>query len=173
MGAASLVVHVLLAAVLVGPQILMFFAVAPASWLIEDHALRTSVVRVIARRFATLSIVALVGLLTTGLFQFYTDAIVPPQIQDEMNDFRWGGIFMLKMTLFLVLIAMIAFHAAVLAQRIARVTAAVEAGRADMWDLERARRNSLLFSGLMIVVSVSILALGVLLAYPPFADQSL
>lgn len=173
MGAASLVVHVLLAAILVGPQILMFYAVAPASWLIDDHALRTSVVRVIARRFANLSVVALVGLLITGLYQFYTPSIVPPTIQDEMNDYRWGLIFQLKMTLFLVLIGMVAFHAAVLARRIARVTAAVESGTAQMWELERARRNSLLFSGLMILVSVGILALGVLLAYPPFADQSL
>lgn len=172
MGAASLVVHVLLAAILVGPQILMFYAVAPASWLIDDHALRTSVVRVIARRFATLSVVALVGLLATGLFQFYTPSIVPPSIREEMNAYRWGMVFQLKMTLFLVLIAMIGFHAAVLARRIGRVTDAVAAGRMEMWELERVRRNSLLFSGLMIAVSVAILALGVLLAYPPFADQS-
>ncbi len=173
MGAASLVVHVLLAAILVGPQILMFYAVAPASWLIDDHALRSSVVRVIARRFATLSVVALVGLLATGLFQFYTPSIVPPSIREEMNAYRWGMIFQIKMTLFLVLIAMIGFHGAVLARRIGRVTEAVESGRSEMWELERARRNSLLFSGLMIVVSVGILALGVLLAFPPFADKSL
>ncbi len=170
MGAASLVVHVLLAAVLVGPQILMFYAVAPASWLIDDHALRTSVVRVIARRFATLSAVALVGLLVTGLYQFYTPSIVPLSIREDMNDHRWGMVFQLKMTLFLVLIAMVGFHAAVLARRIARVTEAVASGQLEMWELERARRNSLVFSGLMIVVSVAILALGVLLAYPPFAD---
>jgi hypothetical protein len=35
--------------------------------------------------------------------------------------------------------------------------------------LERARRNSLLFSG-DDPVSIAILALGVLLAYPPYAD---
>ena len=172
MGAASLVVHVLLATILVGPQILMFYAVAPASWLIDDHALRTSVVRVIARRFATLSMVALVGLLVTGLFQFYTPSIVPPQIREEMNAYRWGTAFQLKMTLFVVLVGMIAFHAAVLARRIAAVTEAVTNGQLEMWELERARRNSLVFSGLMIVVSVAILALGVLLSYPPFADRT-
>ncbi len=169
----SLIVHVLLAAMLVGPQILMFFAVAPASWLIEDDDLRSSVVRVIARRFATLTVFALVGLLVTGLFQFYSDSIVPPSIQEDMNDYRWGGLFMTKMTLFLVLIAMIAFHAAVLARRIARITEDVQSGRAERYELERARRNSLMFSGLMILVSVSILALGVLLSYPPYADQHL
>lgn len=166
----SLVLHVLFATILVGPQILMFFAVAPASWLIEDDDLRTTIVRVIARRFATLSILALVGLLVTGLVQFYSDSIVPPSIQEDMNGYRWGGLFMLKMTFFVTLIAMIAFHAAVLARRIGRVTEEVKAGRVERWELERARRNSLLFSGLMILVSVAILALGVLLAYPPYAD---
>jgi hypothetical protein len=39
----------------------------PASWLIEDDDLRSTVVRVIARRFAALTVLALVGLLATGL----------------------------------------------------------------------------------------------------------
>jgi uncharacterized membrane protein len=172
-GHVSLIVHVLLATVLVGPQILMFLAVAPASWLIEDDDLRTSVVRVIARRFATLTVVALVGLVVTGLFQLYDDTVVPPAIRESMGDFRWGQIFMAKMTLLVVLVGMIAFHAAVLAQRIGRVTQEVKAGRLERWDLERARRNSLVFSGLMILVSVAILALGVSLAYSPFADVAL
>ena len=172
MAPLSLVLHVLFASILVGPQILMFFAVAPASWLIEDDDVRTTVVRVIARRFATLSIVALIGLLVTGLIQFTSPSIVPPAIRADLNGYRWGGLFMLKMTLFVVLIAMIAFHAAVLARRIGRVTEEVKAGRLERWELERARRNSLLFSGLMIVVSVAILALGVLLAYPPYADAA-
>jgi hypothetical protein len=68
---------------------------------------------------------------------------------------------------------MIAFHGAVLARRIGRVTEEVKAGRLERWELERARRNSLLFSGLMIVVSVAILALGVSLAYYPLADVAL
>jgi uncharacterized membrane protein len=169
-GMVSLIVHVLLATILVGPQILMFFAVAPASWLIEDDELRQRVVRVIARRFATLTMIALVGLLITGLIQFYDDAVVPPAIQESMTDYRWGQIFMWKMTLFVVLIGMIAFHAMVLARRIGRVTEEVKAGRLERWELERARRNSLVFSGLMILVSVGILALGVLLAYYPYAD---
>jgi putative copper export protein len=173
LGELSLVIHVILAAVLVGPQVLMFYAVAPASWLIEDDDLRTSVVRVIARRFASLTVVALAGLLITGLWQFYTPSVVPPSIQDSMNDYRWGGIFMLKMTLFVILVGMIAFHGAVLARRIGAVTEEVKAGRAERWALERARRNSLVFSGLMVLVSIAILALGVLLAFAPFADQSL
>ncbi|MFN8639621.1 MAG: hypothetical protein U0360_09240 [Dehalococcoidia bacterium] len=172
MAALSLVLHVLFASVLVGPQILMFYAVTPGSWLIEDDDLRVRVVRVVARRFAQLSVIALIGLLATGLFQYFSPSIVPPSIREDINAYRWGGIFMLKMTLFVVLIAMIAFHAIVLARRIGQVTEEVKAGRADRSALEAARRNSLLFSGLMILVSVAILALGVLLAFPPIADAT-
>lgn len=172
MGVISLIIHVLLATVLIGPQILMFFAVAPASWLIEDDDVRQRVVRVIARRFASLTVVALVGLVITGLTQFFDQEVVPPQIRESMNNYRWGQIFMWKMTMFVVLIGMIGFHAAVLARRIGRVTEEVKAGRLERWELERARRNSLLFSGLMILVSIGILALGVMLAYAPYADAA-
>lgn len=173
MGHVSLIFHVLFATVLVGPQILMFFAVAPASWLIEDDDLRTSLVRVIARRFATLTVIALAGLVVTGFIQLFDDSVVAPAIRASMGDFRWGQIFTVKITLLVVLVGMIAFHAAVLARRIAAVTQEVKAGRVERWELERARRNSLLFSGLMILVSVAILALGVSLAYYPYADVAL
>ena len=161
MNELSLIIHVSLAAILVGPQLLMFLAVAPASWLIADHELRTQVVRVIARRFAVLSVVALIGLLITGLYQFYN--VTPDFVTDDITAYRFGIVFMIKMTLFVVLIAMIAFHGAVLARRMAAVTEDVKAGRADAATLEGTRRNSLLFSGLMVLVSFALLALGVLL----------
>ena len=167
MNELSLIIHVSLAAILVGPQLLMFLAVTPASWLIGDHELRTQVVRVIARRFAVLSVFALIGLLLTGLYQLYN--VTPDVIREDMTDYRFGVIFMIKMTLFLVLIAMIAFHAAVLARRMARVTDELRAGRAEAADLEGARRNSMLFSGLMVLVSFAILAMGVLLGNPQYA----
>jgi putative copper export protein len=145
----------------------MFLAVAPASWLIADHELRTNVVRVIARRFAVLSVVALVGLLITGLYQLYN--VTPDVVREDMTAFRFGTIFMIKMTLFVVLIAMIAFHGAVLARRMAAVTEAVRSGSAEVGALEHARRNSLLFSGVMVLVSFALLALGVLLGNPQFS----
>jgi uncharacterized membrane protein len=170
MSEVSLIIHVLAATILVGPQILMFFAVAPSSWAIEDDDLRTFVVRVIARRFATLTLIALIALVATGLFQFYQDDVVPPDIRENMADYRFGLIFMVKMTLLVVLIGMIGFHAAVLASRMAAVTEGVKSGALERWELDGARRNSMLFSGLMILVSISILALGTLLAFAPYAD---
>ena len=170
MSEVSLVIHVLAATIIVGPQVLMFFAVAPSSWAIEDDDLRSFVVRVIARRFAALTVLALIAVVGTGLFQFYQDDVVSPDIRENMADYRWGGIFITKMILLVFLIGMIAFHGAVLARRMAAVTEGVKSGVLERWELDRARRNSMMFSALMILVSIGILALGVLLAFSPYAD---
>ena len=77
MDTISLGLHVFFASILVGPQVLLFLAVVPATWLIEDEGLRRSVTRVVTRRFGVLSGISLVGLLATGLYQFYSDGIVP------------------------------------------------------------------------------------------------
>lgn len=165
MGEASVMIHVVLATILVGPQVLLFFAVTPASWLIEDDALRTQVVRVIARRFAVLAIAAIVGLVITGLFQYYNDAVVPPVVRENVNEYQFGPVFVIKMTLVTALVGLIIIHGVIFARRIAHVTAEVQAGRMERYDLEQARRNSLLFSGLMILVSVAIVMLGVALRF--------
>jgi len=157
----SLMLHVLFAAVLVGPQLLLTFAVVPATWLIDDESLRRRVSQVVTRRFAMMSGVSLVVLLVTGLYQFYE--IVPEAIQDEMMDFRWGLVFTTKMTLFTLLVVMIAFHAMYFGPRVREVSERLERGEAETWELEALRQRSLMFSIAMVVVSVGVLFLGVTL----------
>ena len=152
--------HVLFAAVLVGGQALLFFAVVPSTWLIEDEGLRRRVSEVVARRFAVLAIVSIAGLVVTGLIQFYSDELVPPTVRDDIMDFRFGPVFVTKMTLLVVLVAMIAVHGVVFGRRIRRVSEAVQRGEAEQGDLERQRRNSLLFSTLILLVSIALIFLG-------------
>ena len=170
MDTISLGIHVLLAATLVGPQLLLFFAVVPSTWLIDDERLRRDVTRVVTRRFAMLSGISLVGLLITGLYQFYSDNIVPDGIREEMMDYRWGLIFSIKMTLFVILIVLTAVHGFVFGRRIQAASAAVERGEMDAGTLERARRNSMLFSSLILLVSVAIVFLGVALGFSPYSE---
>ena len=67
-GTISLILHVTAAVILVGPQILMFLAVVPSTWLIEDNeALRRAVLRVVAGRFGMLSVLAIAVLVITGV----------------------------------------------------------------------------------------------------------
>ena len=157
-----LIVHVVFAAILVGPQVLLFFAVTPASWMIEDHDLRTVVVRVIARRFAVIAVFALVMLLVTGLYQL--SVITPGPIVEDMLDYRVGPIIVAKIALLVVLVGLLMVHSSVFAQRVALVTEGVKSGELEGWEFDRVRRNSLILSGLIMLVSFVVLALGVVLA---------
>ena len=170
MNSISLGLHVLFVAVLVGGQLLLFFAVVPSTWLIDDERLRRAVTRVVTRRFAMLAGVSLVGLLVTGLYQFYTDDIVPPGVRENMLDFRWGWVFSTKMALFVVLVALIAVHGAYFGRRIREASEAVEAGTAPPAELERMRLRSLMFSVVMVAVSIALVLLGATLGNHVYTD---
>lgn len=167
MGLISMIIHVTAAAVFVGPQLLMFYAVTPATWLIDDEKLKRQLVSVVARRFGALAAISLVTLLVTGLYQFYT--VVPDVIQEEMMDFRFGMIFITKMTMFTVVVALVMVHAMVFARRIRRLSDAVEAGEAEPAELEQARMHSFLFSGLLLLASFATLWLGVTLGHAEYS----
>jgi putative copper export protein len=162
----SLILHVTAAATLVGPQLLLFVAVIPATRQLPE-AQRSAVTRVVTRRFGMLAGGALLVLLATGLYQFYT--VVPEPQREAMTEFRFGMIFMTKMTLFVVLLALIAAHVAWLAPRIQRALDAAgdttgDAAAADgAVALPTLRRRSLWISGAILVASLGVLALGVTL----------
>lgn len=165
--------HVLFAAMLVGGEILLFFAVVPSTWLIDDEGLRRQVTLVVARRFTAIVTVSVVGLLLTGLAMFYTDIFVPPGVREDIMGFHFGRVFVAKMTLFLVLLVMIGIHGAVFGRRIARITEAVEAGEMEPGELEQARRNSFLFSAFMVLVAVLLLFLGASLGNHAYSHDPL
>ena len=121
--------HVLFAALLVGGQVLLAFAVIPSTWLIDDEGLRRRVTLVVAHRFTWIVGISLVGLIVTGLAQFYTDIFVPPDIRENMTEYHFGRVFMVKMLFVTILIIMIAVHGAVFGQRIGRISDAVQGGR--------------------------------------------
>ena len=65
----SLILHVSAAAVLFGPQVLMFFALTPATWFIDDEELKGNVVSTVARRFGIMSAASILVLMATGVYQ--------------------------------------------------------------------------------------------------------
>jgi len=176
----SLIIHVTAAAVLVGPQILMFFAVVPATWLIEDdEKLKRAVLKVVAGRFGMLAGVAIVTLLVTGLYQYYT--IVPEHVRAAPNDYMFGIIFSIKMLLFVTLIVLIYLHTFRYSKKIATLSDQVialesdpssarrEEGRRIADDLERARQKSFGFSTFILLASLLTLWFGVALGHESFA----
>ncbi|MDA0257053.1 MAG: CopD family protein [Chloroflexi bacterium] len=173
MDTISLILHVTAAAALVGPQLLLFGAVIPATRQLPE-AERGAVTRVVTRRFGMLAGVALLTLLVTGLYQFYE--VVPQAVQDEMNEFRFGMIFITKMTLLVVLVALIVAHAMWLGPRIQRAVDEVRDASSDAGDeseaLRTLRRRSLWISGAMVGASLAVLALGVTLGHHEYSYVS-
>ncbi|TAJ18905.1 MAG: hypothetical protein EPO65_08040 [Dehalococcoidia bacterium] len=158
----SLIIHVIAAAILFGPQLLMFYAVTPATWMVENEALKRDLVKVIAGRFAQLSVVAIVVLLVTGLYQYY--AIIPAEIRDHPQDYRFGMLFAAKMGGFTLILVLIGLHVVLFARKIARLSDAVLAGDEEQRGaLEAARTQSFMFSLILLLVTLATLALGVAL----------
>ncbi|HJM89543.1 MAG TPA: hypothetical protein QF624_07950 [Dehalococcoidia bacterium] len=167
-----LILHGLAAAVLVGGMVLMFFAVTPATWIMEDEALRRIITRVVARRFAVLSMISLGVLLVTGLLQFASDGILPPHVRDNMMSYRFGLVFTAKMITTIVLVVMIVGHGMWLAPRIARATETVIESPGDedaRIALENIRRQSFAFSFVMLLAAAAVFAMGVTLGSHEYA----
>jgi len=164
----ALALHATAAAVLVGPQVLMLLAVVPASWLIEDdERLKRALLRAVAARFGVLAVIALATLLATGLYQYF--AIVPRAIREQPAHYRFGTLFMVKMALFVALLALIGAHTYIFSRRIGRLSDAVIAGAGDVRELERARRRSFTFSAAILALSLVLLWLGVALGNHEFS----
>lgn len=164
MDTIALIIHVTAAAVLVGPQVLLFVAVIPSTKLIPDEALRREVTKLVTMRFGIISVIALLALLVTGLYQFYN--VTPDVITDDINSFRYGRIFITKMSLFVVLVGLLVAHGAIIGPRIGRAADAVAAGEGGAEAaaaLEQQRRRSMWISGALLLVSLAVLFLGVTL----------
>ena len=171
MDTMMLAIHVLLAAVLVGPQVLLFYAVVPSTWLIEDEPLRRAVTRVVTSRFATLTVISLSGLLLSGLYLYSSDVFVPPDVRANMMSYRFGPVFTLKMISILTLVVLIGVHGAVYGRRVREASEALERGEGNQGALEAARRSSLLFSALLLVLSIAILVMGVTLGNHAYSHE--
>jgi len=180
MGTLSIMIHVTAAAVLVGPQILMFLAVIPATWIIEDNEkMKRAITRVVAARFGMLAGAAIVTLLVTGLYQYYYT--VPESVRAAPEDYRFGAIFAVKMMMFTILLILIYIHMYRYGRRIGALSDAVIAGEDDPFsksadelreartELERARQKSFGFSVFILGASLVTMWLGVALGDPTYA----
>lgn len=169
MNSIVLALHVLFASMLVGPQILLFLAVVPATWLIPDERLRREVTRVVTQRFAWLASIAIGGLVLTGLYQL--SAVVCPDVRDHMMDYRFGAVFGVKMLAFLALLVAIGLHGAIYGRNIRLMSEAVERGEVEPGRLEQARRNSLMFSLFILALSIAVLFMGATLGNHDYSCQ--
>lgn len=168
----SLIIHVTSAVILVGPQVLLFFAVIPATWLIDDERLKRDVTRVVTGRYGMLAGVALVALVVTGVYQLF--AVTPEAVREDMGGHRFGFVFSTKMTLFVILVALIGYHIFGISRQVRRLSDRVIAGAGPevAAQLDSKRRLSFIFSFLIVLVSLAVLFLGVTLGHSEYSYVS-
>ena len=160
----SLILHVSAAAVLFGPQVLMFFALTPATWFIDDEELKGNVVSTVARRFGIMSAASILVLMATGVYQMQVFA------PSNLVESRWGSILVVKMIAFVVLMILLMIHTMYFSKKIRILSDEVINGDEDkVGDLDYLRRQSWLFSFLMLLVTTATLWLGIALGNHQFS----
>ena len=147
--------HIVAAALWVGPQVFLFVAFAPAMQRIADQRLRAEVTRVMTRRFGMLAAIAMVVLVITGL------VMVGERLYDwsVLVTTSFGQMLLLKGLLVLAVLGLTVYHAFELAPRVAAMALSVGPGEASL------RRRSLLVNSANLALSLAVLLLGVFLRY--------
>ena len=159
-------IHLLAAATWGGSHIVMSAGIIPALRTL-DEAARHRAVLVLNRRFAWLGWGALAILVLTGI-----DNVIQRQEDTDLvfnYDFRYAWIFVVKLVLVAVVIALTAIHAYVIGPRL---LALQERGQASA-ELGRMRRLSIQLSALNLLASVAILFLVALLQNGEFSFEKI
>jgi uncharacterized membrane protein len=156
--------HVLGIAIFVGPQFFLAFAWVPVARTIEDQRVRANLTRKLTRRFGHLGGVGLVLIVVAGTYlistwrDFYS-------VGDDVSfaDVRYGVVFMVKMTLFIVMLAVVGLHTFMIGPRLVSAMEAEVEGRGSPQATRTARGASMALSILGLVLALAIMVLGVMM----------
>lgn len=104
-------VHILGVALFVGPQFFLALAVVPASRRIPDLKSRVELIRTVTRRFGYVGGAGLVLIVAAGsyLIADWRDYYGVPD-DAGFTSLRFGVVFIIKMSLFVVMLAIVALH---------------------------------------------------------------
>lgn len=144
--------HLLGAALWIGPQFTLALAATPAIRGVPDDTARAQALRTLTTRFGMLSGAALVLLILTGI-----DNVVQ-RAPADMFDLRYGPILVAKLVMVTLALVATAYHAAVVGPPLLK---AIEAG--DLAAARRLRRRSLAASILNLALGLAILYAAALL----------
>jgi copper resistance protein D len=168
--------HVLGIALFVGPQFFLAFAWVPASRGIADMPTRLQAMRTITRRFAYIGGAGLVLIVIAGLYLIFTwrDFYNQPAPEEmAFTEIRYGVIFIIKMTVFLVVLALVGLHTFWFGPRQLDLMEARARGESVLDDDIRSIRIRSMFlsiSGLLLVLAI--IAMGAMLSTQSFSFQS-
>lgn len=161
--------HVVAVAVWLGGQIVTAACVIPALRTVGDRTIWLDVLEGFTRRFGRVGIAAMLIIVITG------GAMIDPRLDwartygEDLYDSRWGIIFVIKMALWAVMIALIGLHQFVFGPRqleLARESAGAEA---DTPALRRVRITTIVLSMLGLIMTLLVAGAGAFLANHNFS----
>jgi putative copper export protein len=169
--AISFWVHLVAAAVWIGPQFFLPLAAIPAMRILEPGT-RKRALQVMTARFNYLSWLALLVLIVTGIgnvFQVRNDAF--GEDFGAMFDVRYGMILTIKLILVATTLALTAWHSFVLGPRMLQNLDAAEGSGEGPGTAgyRRLQRTSVIVSSLNLAIGVAILYLVTLLQNGEFS----
>ena len=169
----ALWVHILGIAMFVGPQFFLAFAWIPTSKLIEDLPTRARAMRKITTRFGYLGGVGIVLIVIAGSYLIATwrdwhgEDIA---LDAGFLDYRFGLIFVVKMSIFAVMLLIVGMHMVVVGP--AQVEAFEELANGDASANSRVlrlRRVSMALSITGLLLTLAIMAMGSMLSSTAFS----
>jgi uncharacterized membrane protein len=158
--------HILGVALLVGPQFFLALAWIPASRQISDLPTRITAMRTITRRFGYIGGAGIVLLVLAGtyLISDWRDYYLGGDDSVEFTSIRFGVVFIVKMSLFVVMLAVLALHIFWLGPRqLERMEAQANGERISEAEIRSARVQSMITSILGLVLALAIMVLGAML----------
>ncbi len=158
--------HILAVSVWIGPQFFLFIAAVPAVRTIEDVQTRARVMRVIVTRFGWLAWGAMLVIVLSGISNLFQEADDFGHIFD--GDYRYLRIFMEKMVLVGIAVALTAVHTFIVGPRQMALNEQMDA---DPEQTARLRRISIALSAVALLASIGAVYLGAVLGNHDYSFQ--
>ncbi|HZP56443.1 MAG TPA: hypothetical protein VFC53_02675 [Dehalococcoidia bacterium] len=152
--AINLAIHIIAAAVFVGPQVFLFLAAIPAMRTIEDVQARTRATRMVTARFGWIAGIALAVLIVTGIENYrHADSL------GYLHFERYFFVLQAKLTLVTIVVILTALHGGLIGRRLLQL----QESDAPEAEIAAVRRWSVLLSALVLLLSLAILVCAALL----------
>ena len=165
--------HILGIALFVGPQFFLALAWVPVSRGIADQATRVDLTAKLTKRFGWIGGAGLLLIVVAGsyLISDWRDFYSYPD-EAGFTDIRYGVLFIVKMSLFIVMLAVVAGHTFLVGPRLVEKLQDQLVRKATDDDVRRARMASRAFSMVGLTLALAIMVLGVMMNTTNFSFRA-
>ena len=164
--------HILGIALFVGPQFFLALAWVPVSRGIADQAPRVDLTAKLTKRFGWIGGAGLLITILAGsyLIADWRDYYTQPDV--GFTTIRYGVLFIIKMSLLMVMLAVVAGHTFVVGPKLVEKLQDQLVRKATDDDVRRARMASMAFSMVGLTLALAIMVLGVMMNTTNFSFRA-